>query len=289
MPRFATVLLVDPLGRLLLQERDEHPAIDPECWGAPGGHVEDGEAVQDAAYRELAEETGLVLAPGALELFGEFDVWHEAYGSLDTVGLYVGSTSFTDEEVECREGRQMVFVDPEIAQALPLTGSASQTIPAFLASGAYPDARARAERTVRVAMVALVGPQGQILLQERDEHAPFDPDRWSFPGGGVEGGETYRQAALRELAEETGVRLDADDLQLVLRLSTVASATSLDCDVELWAARTELTDADVECHEGRQMVFVDTAAALELDLTHPTRLGLTDFLASDLYRKLATS
>ena len=57
--RFATVLLVDPRGWLLLQERDEHAPIDPERWGLVGGHVEDGEDVEHAVHRELAEETGL--------------------------------------------------------------------------------------------------------------------------------------------------------------------------------------------------------------------------------------
>ena len=55
MHRFACVLLVDQRGRLLLQERDEHPVIDPEKWGLPGGHVEDGEDYEPAAYRELQE------------------------------------------------------------------------------------------------------------------------------------------------------------------------------------------------------------------------------------------
>lgn len=137
MPRFATVLLVDPQGRLLLQERDEHPVIDPECWGAPGGHVEDGEDDEAAAYRELEEETGIALPPGALELFGEFEVFHEAYDSLDAVRLYVAGVDLTDDDVECREGRQMVFVEPATAVTLPLTGSSSLTIPALLSSDLY--------------------------------------------------------------------------------------------------------------------------------------------------------
>lgn len=69
MHRFSCVLLVDSRGWLLMQERDEHPVIDPEKWGLVGGHVEEGEDYEPAAYRELEEETGVRLAPGALRLW----------------------------------------------------------------------------------------------------------------------------------------------------------------------------------------------------------------------------
>ena len=139
MPRFATVILVDPAGRLLLQERDEHPVIDPECWGMPGGHVDDGEGFEEAAYRELAEETGVDLPVGTLRLYGAFDVWHHAYASLDPVHVYVAATRLTDADIDCREGRRIVFVDPATALTLPLTLSASIVVPAFVASDLYRD------------------------------------------------------------------------------------------------------------------------------------------------------
>lgn len=57
----------------------------------------------------------------------------------------------------------------------------------------------------RVARVVLLDPQDRILLMHGYE--PEDPaDRWWFtPGGGLEGDETREEAALRELAEETGI------------------------------------------------------------------------------------
>ncbi|MER6149264.1 MULTISPECIES: NUDIX hydrolase [Streptomyces] len=57
----------------------------------------------------------------------------------------------------------------------------------------------------RVARVVLLDPGDRILLLHG--HEPDDPadDWWFTPGGGVEGDETREQAALRELAEETGI------------------------------------------------------------------------------------
>ena len=57
----------------------------------------------------------------------------------------------------------------------------------------------------RVARVVLLDPQDRILLLHG--HEPDDPadDWWFTPGGGLEGDETREQAALRELAEETGI------------------------------------------------------------------------------------
>lgn len=143
MHRFACVLLVDPRGWLLLQERDEHPVIDPEKWGLPGGHVEEGEDYEPAAYRELEEETGVRLEPGALRLWRELQVFHEAYGTLDTTYVYVACADLTDADIVVGEGRQIVFVEPAVARELDLTTSARIAVPDFLESPEYRDILSR--------------------------------------------------------------------------------------------------------------------------------------------------
>lgn len=136
--RFAGVALLDHGGRILLQERDEHPAIDPERWGLPGGHLEPGEEYEAAAHRELEEETGVRLPPGRLRLWGEFVVDHRAaHGSWDLMQVFAASADLSDSDVDCREGRQMVFVDPLPARELDLTSAASEIVPAFLDSTLY--------------------------------------------------------------------------------------------------------------------------------------------------------
>jgi len=61
----ASVIVVNENGEILLQLRS-----DNKCWGYPGGSVDINEVVEDAAKRELLEETGIVA--NELELFGVF-------------------------------------------------------------------------------------------------------------------------------------------------------------------------------------------------------------------------
>jgi 8-oxo-dGTP pyrophosphatase MutT (NUDIX family) len=136
--RFAGVVLVDRRGWLLLQERDEHPAIDPEKWGLVGGHLDPGEEFEPAAYRELAEETEIVIPPGGLRLWKVFDVDHtEAYGTIDRMAVYVAGVDLTDADVVCHEGRRIVFVEPASVLGLPLTKAGEVIMPELLGSDLY--------------------------------------------------------------------------------------------------------------------------------------------------------
>lgn len=137
MNRFSGVILVDQRGWILLQERDEFPVIDPDKWGLVGGHIEDGEDFEPGAYRELEEETGVRLAASDLTLWREFEVFHEAYDSLDQMQVYAAPTHLTDADIVVGEGRQIVFVDPADANDLDLTAAAGMIVPAFLDSDLY--------------------------------------------------------------------------------------------------------------------------------------------------------
>ena len=102
----ATVLILDNENRLLLLKR-----VDNEAWGPPGGAVEPGELVEEAAKRETFEETDLVLRE--LTLFNVFSGPEQYYRYQNGDEVYnvtivylcrntVGKVPLSDEHMEWR-------------------------------------------------------------------------------------------------------------------------------------------------------------------------------------------
>ena len=100
----ASVIVENEHGEVLLQKR-----TDNHCWGYAGGSVELDEVVEEAAKRELWEETGLLAQE--LTLFGVFSGKQTHYiypngdevSNIDIVYLcksYTGQLRCQETEVE---------------------------------------------------------------------------------------------------------------------------------------------------------------------------------------------
>jgi ADP-ribose pyrophosphatase YjhB (NUDIX family) len=108
--------------------------------------------------------------------------------------------------------------------------------------------RSRADRLAAVAeplavrkaaRVVLLDPDDRVLLMRYDDNPP-NGRHWSTPGGGVEEGEEYRDAAQRELAEETGwhdIVLTAEVHRRIFEMEYAGQIVSQ--QERLYLARTE--------------------------------------------------
>jgi 8-oxo-dGTP diphosphatase len=134
--RVAVVVLVDPRGWILLQERDASAPIAANKWGFVGGHVEPGEDFEAAAYRELGEETGVRWEFGLARWFhGEF--LHAEQRGPTHVQIWVAPTVLRDHDIVLGEGRQIVFVDPASLEQLDLGEMARWFLPRLMESDLY--------------------------------------------------------------------------------------------------------------------------------------------------------
>ncbi len=69
--------------------------------------------------------------------------------------------------------------------------------------------------------------RGEFLIQQRSADRVPMPGEWAATGGSAHSGETSRQAAMRELAEELGIAVRENEIHYVCRLVRKNSITDL--------------------------------------------------------------
>lgn len=62
---------------------------------------------------------------------------------------------------------------------------------------------------IRVAVGVIINKNNQVLIAKRGSHQ-HQGNKWEFPGGKVEKGETSQQALERELKEELGIEIQSE-------------------------------------------------------------------------------
>ncbi|MCM1967231.1 NUDIX domain-containing protein [Streptomyces sp. G1] len=106
----------------------------------------------------------------------------------------------------------------------------------------------RAHAVIGVGVV-VVGPDGRVLLGQAHD------GRWELPGGKVDPGEGFEQAAARELAEETSLRVTPEEVRIVSIMLAGDTDTGADPDTGTDSGPTRLTAAAVtSVAEGTPMV-----------------------------------
>lgn len=98
-------------GKVLLVQRAKPPK---GIWAFPGGHVEAGETLQQAAARELLEETGMTAA--FTGLLGVYDVIRRDDAGRLTVHYVIASyigVAGPEEPVAASDAAAVTWADPD--------------------------------------------------------------------------------------------------------------------------------------------------------------------------------
>ena len=120
--RCVGAVIRDGGGRLLLIRRGHPPGAG--LWSLPGGRVEAGESDHDAVIREVGEETGLSVVPGAFLGAVErpapggavFDI--RDYAAVVTGGRLAAGDDAADAAWVTPAGLASLPVTPGLAEAL---------------------------------------------------------------------------------------------------------------------------------------------------------------------------
>lgn len=148
-------------------------------------------------------------------------------------------------------------------------------------------------RTIERDIVAIMifSKDGKLFLGKKEKGGGgVYADCWHIPGGGVEAGETKLQATVREMEEETGIRVTEDQLELVdnegrgqsektLRDTGERVVVNMHFEVYKVALDTKADETEVRLEDDlAEFQWVDLADLKDVKLTPPsvelfTKLG----------------
>lgn len=203
--RDGRILLTRLAGRISAEER----------WHLPGGGVDHGEDPRDALVREIREETGLEAEVGeTAHVYSAHrpSMWRGGrrwdYQALRIVyDAWVPVDAPEPRVVEIDGSTAAVGWHPVVdvlSGALPVTDIVTEAL------GSH-----RPFRLQRLAVYALVrhhDQRGDAVLLTRISARGAHPGAWTLPGGGLDHGESPRDAVAREVREECGVECDVGEL-----------------------------------------------------------------------------
>lgn len=280
------VLLIDPSGRVLLQQRsDDVPPAGVGRWAIPGGRKEGDETPRQTALREFREETGVTLE--RLRAFGAFT--REAVPGLAVkeMRLFFADDDVPRERIDVNEGLDFQYWSPEEVRGLPMNPPVRAMLEQFFAHDLYRGTVAtKAPYRVGVSVIEM-DRWGRVLLQLRDEDLPPErfPSHWGLPGGLVEAGEAPDAAAIREFEEETGHLLEGLRLFRVYRRDPDLPQALVHVQ-HVYYEDADIAEELVEVGEGQAFKYFGPAEFEDLPLAAASGPILREFFASTHYRAL---
>jgi 8-oxo-dGTP diphosphatase len=118
-PQTVAIILVNNRNEVLLQLRDNDPNISyPNSWTLPGGVVESNENPEEAARRELIEETGMDLQLSLWKMYKRKPINRKL---IIQQHVYTGKTQKAVTEMILGEGQALQFFEQEELSTLAIS------------------------------------------------------------------------------------------------------------------------------------------------------------------------
>lgn len=210
LQRVAAYALILRDEQILLTRLASRISAD-EKWHLPGGGVDHGENPRDALVREIREETGLEAEVGdTARVYSAHlpSMWRQGR-RWDYQALRIVYDAWVPADAP----------DPRVVEVDGSTVDVGWHPVADVTSGALAvtdivlEAMAdhRPFQLQRIGVYALARRGGDVLLT-RISARGFHSGSWTLPGGGLDHGESPRDALAREVREECGVECRVGDL-----------------------------------------------------------------------------
>lgn len=216
--------------------------------------------IQKAQYDDLSNTNDEELQEKGLSRFNSF----MKQQAKDIATFYKKKMSIEKSMKTLEKDEEIVDVLKEIKQ---LMGTRQLWMDGFIKKSVYINLlKAKNGGVVRYADVLLFDTEGRLLILQRAGEEGSATSQWCVPGGHVDPGESFKEAAIRELYEETGFDLSHEQGELY----EVAEYKNSDCEIHYFMAR--LTDAS------HTTVVVDAFEEVGSEWIEPSSIDDFDFI-----------
>jgi len=114
----------------------------------------------------------------------------------------------------------------------------------------------------KTTVAIIINKQGEFLLQKKTTDYEWFPGKWGFFGGGIEEGETPKEAIKRELLEESGIEFS--NMEFFKTEKHLIKGVDFEETIFIVEFNQSLTD--IRLNEGAGFAFFDKEELNSIDL-----------------------
>lgn len=213
----AVTAVIKNKNKVLIVKRNSNEVAHPGKWAFPGGKVEKGETIIDALKREVLEEVGL-----------EIDDWKKYLKDFTFVrpdghnvigASFLVKTKTFDVQLDRRALEDSAWVGLGELDNYEFIGYMKEEAKLAL----------KEDKKVGAGFGVMLLKDGKVLLGKRHDDAEkadsslHGEGTWTMPGGKLHFGENFEDGAYREVLEETGIKVDKNNLRLISLTNDIVS------------------------------------------------------------------